>query len=77
MVELSQPLDPKNPVVPIPGRHSHGPYMIQLGAAAALCRAAADDPTRCCAAEAEGELGLSIGDNLVHDTALSTSILTQ
>ena len=28
------------------------------------------DPTRCCAAEAEGELGLGIGDNLAHNTAL-------
>jgi hypothetical protein len=65
MVALPQPLDPKNPVVPIPGRHSHGPFMIQLGAAAALCRAAADDPTGCCAAEGAGELGLRMGDKLV------------
>jgi hypothetical protein len=31
-----QPLDPKNPVVPVPGRHSHGSYMLWLLGAAAL-----------------------------------------
>ena len=31
-----QPLDPKNPVTPVPHRHSHGQWMIQLGAAALL-----------------------------------------
>ena len=60
-VTIMQPLDPKNPVAPVPGRHSHGPYMIWLGAAAALCRAAANDPSGCCAAEGKGELGLKIG----------------
>ena len=29
-----QPLDPTNPIETLPGRHGHGPYMIQLGAAA-------------------------------------------
>jgi len=33
-----QPLDPKNPVVPIPGRHSHAPVMIQIGTAALLAQ---------------------------------------
>ncbi len=31
-----QPLDPKNPVRPKPGCHPHGPYMIQIGAAALM-----------------------------------------
>ena len=31
-----QPLDPKNPVQPVPGRHLHGPYMLQLGTAALM-----------------------------------------
>ncbi|MDP6777092.1 MAG: AGE family epimerase/isomerase [Candidatus Latescibacteria bacterium] len=31
-----QPLDPKNPVRPKPGCHSHGPYMIQIGTAALM-----------------------------------------
>ena len=31
-----QSLDPKNPVRPVPGRHHHGPCMIQIGAAALL-----------------------------------------
>jgi len=30
------PLDPKNPVIPVPGRHTHGPFMIQIGTAALL-----------------------------------------
>jgi hypothetical protein len=29
-------LDPKNPVEPTPGKHGHGPYMIQIGTAALL-----------------------------------------
>ena len=29
-------LDPKNPVIPTPGKHPHGPYMIQIGTAALL-----------------------------------------
>lgn len=33
-VSDQQTLDPKNPVRPVPGRRPHGPYMIQLGAAA-------------------------------------------
>ncbi|MCP4645203.1 MAG: hypothetical protein GY851_32475 [bacterium] len=31
-----QALDPKNPIRPVPGRHSHGPYMIQVGTAGVL-----------------------------------------
>ena len=31
-----QQLDPKNPVRPVPGRHTHAPYMIHLGTAALL-----------------------------------------
>ena len=31
-----QPLDPKNPIRPVPGRHSQGPTMIEIGAAALL-----------------------------------------
>jgi hypothetical protein len=42
-----EPLDPKNPVRPVAGRHSHGPFMIQLGAAAALVRAAVSDGRAC------------------------------
>lgn len=37
-----QPLDPKNPVTPIPGRHAHGPYMVQIGAATLMATLAAD-----------------------------------
>jgi mannose/cellobiose epimerase-like protein (N-acyl-D-glucosamine 2-epimerase family) len=33
-----QPLDPKNPVTPVPGRRSHGPYMITIGIAALLAQ---------------------------------------
>lgn len=33
-----QALDPKNAVRPVPGRHSHGPRMIQIGAAAVMLR---------------------------------------
>ncbi|MBT5057239.1 MAG: hypothetical protein HOM68_11920 [Gemmatimonadetes bacterium] len=36
-----QPLDPTNPIEALPGRHGHGPYMIQLGASA-LAAAAGD-----------------------------------
>ena len=35
-VSDQQTLDPKNPVLPVPGRHSHGPRMIQIGGAAVL-----------------------------------------
>lgn len=56
-----EPLDPKNPVTPVPGRHSHGPFMIQIGAAAALCRAAVEDGVGCVAAEEHGALGLRMG----------------
>ncbi|MFH1567642.1 MAG: hypothetical protein ABIL09_06535, partial [Gemmatimonadota bacterium] len=28
-----QPLDPRNPVTPVPGRFTHGPYMLQLASA--------------------------------------------
>ena len=35
-VSDQQTLDPKNPVKPVPGRHSHGPRMIQIGGAAVL-----------------------------------------
>ena len=35
-VSDQQPLDPKNPVAPRPGQFPHGPYMIQIGAAALL-----------------------------------------
>jgi hypothetical protein len=38
-----QPLDPKNPVGPVPGRRTHGHYMIQIGAAA-LIAAMEGDP---------------------------------
>ena len=31
-----QPLDPKNPVTPVPGRHPHGQFMIQIGTAAMM-----------------------------------------
>ena len=45
-----QPLDPTNPIETLPGRHGHGPWMIQLGAAALGARAglpgAADDGLR-------------------------------
>ncbi len=34
-----QPLDPTNPIETLPGRHGHGAYMIQLGAAAQGARA--------------------------------------
>jgi len=37
-VSDQQALDPKNPVTPVAGRHSHGPLMIQIGAAALLTR---------------------------------------
>ena len=37
-----QALDPKNPVLPVPGRHLHGPYMLQLGTAALLASLEAD-----------------------------------
>lgn len=33
-----QPLDPKNPVAPVSGRHSHGGYMLWLAGAAMLIR---------------------------------------
>ncbi len=35
-VHDQQPLDPKNPVAPVPGRHSQGPFMLSLGTAALL-----------------------------------------
>ena len=35
--------------------------MIQLGGAAVLCRAAADDPDACAPAERRGQLGLEMG----------------
>ncbi len=37
-----QPLDPQNPVQPVPGRHLHGPYMLQLGTAALMASLEAD-----------------------------------
>ena len=37
-----QPLDPANAVRAVPGRHIHGPYMIQIGAAALLADLDAD-----------------------------------
>jgi mannose/cellobiose epimerase-like protein (N-acyl-D-glucosamine 2-epimerase family) len=38
-----QPMDPKNPVRPVPGRLSHGPYMIALGGVAVMA-AGSDHP---------------------------------
>lgn len=35
-VSDQQPLDPKNPVTPVPDRHAHGPYMVQIGTAALM-----------------------------------------
>jgi len=37
-----QPLDPKNPVRPGPGKYPHGPYMIQIGTAALMAALEAD-----------------------------------
>ncbi|MBT4501987.1 MAG: hypothetical protein HOC74_29920, partial [Gemmatimonadetes bacterium] len=37
-----QPLDPKNPVTPVPGRHPHGQFMIQIGTAALMAAMEAD-----------------------------------
>lgn len=44
LVHDQQPLDPKNPVSPVSGRHSQGPYMLSLGTAALLteCEHGAD-----------------------------------
>ena len=67
-----QPLDPTNPIETLPGRHGHGPYMIQLGAAALGARAglpgAADDGLRMVRhvldnhANLEGRPGFQEGD---------------
>lgn len=48
-----QPLDPKNPVVPVPGRHSHGGFMLWLLAADAFIR------------EGEPEKGVQLGLKLL------------
>ena len=67
-----QPLDPTNPIETLPGRHGHGPYMIQLGAAALGAGAglpgAADDGLRMVRhvldnhANLEGRPGFQEGD---------------